>query len=188
MNPPYELFLFGVAFFGFMAVVGVVQAHRKREKTYYLSAMVCFVMLLAFIFFFLNQPILALTIIITAGILSIVELPKMLKVRERELTKRLQEKDFSAPLRKRYFLSDIWWLKLASKWGLRKTICLFYLVSMSLSGGILLILSTLYSFITVEYVLVYAPIFSILFTFMYYQPFQRALKRKPYAKPDSEEM
>lgn len=177
MNPPYELFLFGVVFFGFMAAVSVVQAHRKREKTYYLSTMVCFVVLLAFIFFFLNQPILALTIIITAGILSIVELPRMLKVRERELTKRLRDTDFSAPLRKRYFLSDIWWLKLASKWGLRKTMFLFYLVSMSQSGGILFILSTLYSFITIEYVLVYASVFSILFTFMYYQQFKKALKR-----------
>ena len=36
MKLPYELFLFGVAFFGFMAVVKAVQAHRKKEKAYYL--------------------------------------------------------------------------------------------------------------------------------------------------------
>ncbi len=177
MNFPYELLLFGVTFFGVMAIISAVQAHRKKEKMYYLSAIVGSAVLLAFIFAFLNQPFIALFLVIATGILSIAGLPKMLKVQERELTKRLQKTDFSAPLKKRYILSDIWWLKLASKWGLRKTMCLFYLVSMSIMGGILFILSTLYSFLTIEYVVVYTPTTSILFTFVFYQQFKKALKR-----------
>jgi hypothetical protein len=174
MNPPYELFLFGVVFFGFFAVVGVVQARRKKEKAYYLSAMVSFAVLLAFVFAFLNQFILFLILMIAVGVFSITQLPRILKVRERELTKRLQETDFKAPLRRRYFLSDIWWLRLAYKWGFRKTMGLFYLVSMSLSAGMLYILSTLYSFISIEYVVVFAAVFSVLFTFMFYKQFKKA--------------
>ena len=37
MNLPCGLFPFGVAFFGFMVVVSVMQARRKKEKTYYLA-------------------------------------------------------------------------------------------------------------------------------------------------------
>jgi len=177
VNFPYELFLFGVSFFGFMTAVGAVQACRKKEKAYYLSAMVSFAVLLAFVFAFLNQFILFLILMIAVGVFSITQLPRMLKVRERELTKRLQEADFKAPLRKRYFLSDMWWLKIVSKWCFRKTMCLFCLVSMSLIAGMLFILSTLYSFITIEYVVVYAAVFSVLFTFMFYKQFKKAFAR-----------
>ena len=38
MNPLYGLMLFGVAFFGFMMVIGVVKACRKKKKAYYISA------------------------------------------------------------------------------------------------------------------------------------------------------
>jgi len=134
MNLPYELFLFGVGFFGFLAIVGLVQAHRKREKTYYLSAMVGFLVVTAFVFAFLNQLIFALILIVVTGVLSIVGLPRLLKVQEREMVKQLQNADLSAPLRVREFLTNIWWFKLASKWGLWKTMCLFYLSTAMITG------------------------------------------------------
>lgn len=177
MNFPYGLFLFGVAFFGFMAILGVVQAHRKKEKTYYLSAMVGFLVILAFVLAFFDQLILAFIVVIATGIFSIVGLPRALKVQEEEMTERLQKTDFSVPLKKRYFLSDIWWLKLASKCGLGKTMCLFYLVFMAIIGGILFIFSAFIAFITIEYIAVYATTSSILFTFMFYQQFKKALKK-----------
>jgi len=70
MNPLYGLLFFGVAFFGFMVVVGVVQARRKKEKAYYISAIVSFLMLLFSIFIILNQFILALILFIAIPILS----------------------------------------------------------------------------------------------------------------------
>lgn len=176
-NFPYELGLFAVALLGLVTLVCVVQARRKKEKEYYLSAVSSFVMLLAFVFALLYQFILMLLLVVAAGVFSIVRLPKMLKVREWELTERLQETDFSARLRITHFLSDIWWLKLASGWGLRKTICLFCLVYVLISGGIGFILRTLYSFVTIEFVVFYAAGFSVLSTFMHYQLLKRALKR-----------
>lgn len=118
-----------------MVAVSAVQARRTKEKTYYLGAVVGLVMLLAFVFAFFNQLILALIVIVATGILSIVGLPKMLKVQMRELAKQLQEADLSSPLRVRDFFTTKWWLKLASKWGLLKTTCLYYVLSMVVMGG-----------------------------------------------------
>lgn len=173
----YKLFLFGVALFGFMMIVGVVQARRKKENLYYSSSAVAFLVVLAFASAFLNQLILAFILAVAAGICSIAGLPKMLRLQERELANRLQNVDFSAPLRRRYFLSDVWWLNLASKWGLWKTMCLFYLVSTGIVGGILFVLNMLTSFITIEYVVAWTAASSILVTLMFWRQFKRALKK-----------
>ena len=130
MNPLYGLMLFGIAFFGFMVVVGVVQARRKKEKAYYISAIVSFLMLLFSIFIILNQFILALILFIAIPILSIAGLPKIIKVMKREPLKELQETDFSAPLRVRELLTWKGWFKPKSRWGIRKTMCLYSLLNM----------------------------------------------------------
>ena len=178
MNFPYELFLVGVAFFGFMAVVNVVQAHRKKEKTYYLGATVSFIMLVACVLIFLNQFIVALTLTALTAILSIAGLPRVLKVQERELAKQLQKADLSAPLRVRDFFTNIGWFKLASKWGLWETMCLFYLLSVVILGGIFFTLSTFYRFITIGYVVGYITTCPILVTFMFYSQFKKVWRRK----------
>lgn len=141
MNPLYRLMLFSVAFFGFMVVVGVVKARRRKEKAYYISAMVSFLMLLSSIFVILNQFILVLVLFIAIGILSVAGLPKTIKVMRREPLKELQETDFSAPLRMRDLLTWKGWFKLVSSWGLRKTLCLYSLLNMGGVGAIFFTLS-----------------------------------------------
>jgi predicted MFS family arabinose efflux permease len=178
MSFPFELFLFGVAFFGFMAVFGAVRAYRKKEKAYYLSSMASFLVVLAFFFAFLNQVILALIIFVATGILGIVGLPRMLKASERELAKQRQEVDLSAPLKARDFLTNKGWLKLASKYGLWKTMFLIYLLSVVIIGGILFTLSTFSSFITIGYVASSTAIAPILVIYMFYRPFKKALGKK----------
>ncbi len=178
MDLPYELFLFGVAFFGFMTVVSVVQARRKKEKAYYLGALVGFVMLLAFVSASLNQLILALILIVATGILSIAGLPKMLNVQKRELAKQLQEADLSAPLRVRDFFTTKWWLKLASELGLFKTMCLYYLLCVVIIGGILFILSMFFSFMTIRYVVIYTVIFPTISAFIFYWQLKKVLEKK----------
>ena len=178
MNPPYGLILFGVAFFGFMAVVNAVLAHRKKEKAYYLGAMVGFLMFLTAIFIILNQVIFVLVLMVATAILGVAVLPKTMKAARRELVKQLQEADLSAPLRVRDFFTNIGWFKLASKWGLLKTLCLFYLLSVMIMGGIFFTLSTFYSFITIGYVVSYTVIFPILTTFMFYRQFKKAMEKE----------
>jgi len=176
MNLPYELFLFGVAFFGFMAVVNAVQAHRKKEKAYYLAAMIGFLVVLAFVCAFLNQLILVLIVVIATGILSIAVLPKTLKASEREMAKQLQKADLSAPLRVRDFFTNVGWFKLSSRWGLWKTMCFFYLLSVVIIGGILFTLSTFSTFITIWYAVSCTATAPILVTYMFYRQFKKVLE------------
>ena len=143
MNPLYGLMLFGVAFFGFMTVVGVVKARRKKEKAYYISAMVSFFMLLSSIFVILNQFTLVLVLFVAIGILSVAGLPKIIKAMRREPLEELQETDLSAPLRGRDLLTWKGWFKLASRWGIRKTMCLYSLLMMGFGGAIFFTLSIL---------------------------------------------
>jgi len=143
MNPLYGLMLFGVAFFGFMVVVGVVQARRKKEKAYYIGTVVSFLFLLFSIFIILNQFILALILFVAITLLSIAGLPKMMKTMKREPLKELQETDFSAPLRVRELLTWKGWFKLESRWGVRKTMCLYSLLNMGGIGAIVFTLSIL---------------------------------------------
>jgi len=178
MSFPYELFLFGVAFFGFMAVVGVMQARRKKEKTYYLSATASFLMILIFVLAFLNQLILVLILLVATGILSIAGLPKLLKASEREMVKQRQKTDLSAPLRVRDFFTNVGWFKLASKYGLWKTMFLIYLLSVVIIGGILFTLNTFSSFITIGYAVSCTAIAPILATYMFYKPLKKALGKE----------
>lgn len=176
MNLPYELFLFGVAFFGFMAVVGVVQARRKKEKTYYLGAVVGFVVLLAFVFAFFNQFILSFILIVATGILSITGLPKMLRIQERELAKQLQKADLSAPLRGRDWLTWKGWFKLAYRWGIWKTVFLYWLLAVAILGGMLFTLS-MYGVMSMGYVAVYTISFTIVSAIIFYRQFKKAFDR-----------
>lgn len=74
-----------MAFFGCLAVVDAVLAHRKKEKAYYLAAIVGFLVVLAFVLAFLNQLILTLILVVATGILSTAFLPKILQASDREL-------------------------------------------------------------------------------------------------------
>lgn len=164
MNSSYGLILFGAAFFGFMMVVSVVQARRKKEKAYYLAAVIGLMAFLIFAFAFLNQLVLAFIFMIATCVLSVAGLPKMLEVQKRELAKQLQKANLSAPLRVKDIFTTRWWLKLASTLGLLKTICLYYLLSVVIIGGILFILSTFYRFVTIGYVASYTATVSIFIT------------------------
>jgi predicted MFS family arabinose efflux permease len=99
MDPLYWWMFFGVAFFGFIVIVGVVKARRKKEKAYYISAVLSFLMLLSCIFVIFNQFVFVLALFIAMGILSIAALPKIIQVLTREPLQELQETDLSAPLR-----------------------------------------------------------------------------------------
>jgi len=182
MSFPFELFLFGVAFFGFMAVVGVLQAHRKKEKVYYLSSMIGFLSILIFALAYLNQLILVLIVMVAAGILSIAILPKTQEASEREMVKQRQKADLSAPLRVKDFLTNVGWLKLASKYGLRKTMFLIYLLSVVIIGGMLFTLSTFSGFITIADTIGCTVIGPILVIYMFYRPFKKALRRNDATK------
>jgi len=175
MNPLYGLMLFGVAFFGFMVVVGVVKARRKKEKAYYISAMVSFLMLLSSLFVILNQFILVLVLFVATGILSVAGLPKIIKVMRQEPLKELQETDFSAPLRVRDLLTWKGWFILTSRWGIRKTMCFYSLLNMGGVGAIFFTFSIL-DMISIVWAIGVTIIVGIFSPIFFYRQIVKSLK------------
>lgn len=49
MDPIYGVILFGAVFFLFIVIIGVVRARRMKEKAYYMSAVLGFLMFLSLI-------------------------------------------------------------------------------------------------------------------------------------------
>jgi hypothetical protein len=176
MNPLYGLMLFGVAFFGFMVVVGVVKARRKKEKAYYIGALVSFLMLLSSVFVVLNQFVLVLFLFVAIGILSVAGFPQTIKLMTQEPLRELHETDFSVPLRLRDFLTWKGWFKLTSSWGIRKTMCLYSLLNMGGVGGIFFTLSIL-GMISMVWTAVVTILVGIGSPIFFYRQIGKALER-----------
>ena len=112
MEPPYRAILLLLCFCGLMGIIGIVKARRRNEKTYYSISGVAFLMVLAVAVALLNQFLLSFAIIIVAGLLSTVLLPKAMQLYGQEIVTQKQETDVSTPLRLRDFLTWKAWLKL----------------------------------------------------------------------------
>jgi len=175
VNPLYVLMLFGVAFFGFIVIVSVVKARRKKEKAYYVSAVVSFLMLLSSIFVILNQFILVLVLFIAIGILSVAGLPKTIEVLRLEPLIELQEADLSAPLKVRELLTWKGWFKLESRWGVRKTVCLCSLLNMGGVGAVFYTLSIL-GVINIAWAVGFTIVVGILSAIYFYHQVGKAMK------------
>ena len=143
MDSNYGLILFAVVVFVFLAIVNVVQARRKKEKAYYIAAIVSLLMLLWSTSIILNQLVFALVLFAAWVILALIGLPKVREAMMRESVKQLEEVDLSACARARDFLAWKGWIKLASSWGVRKTMCLYSLFMIGVGGAIFFTLSIL---------------------------------------------
>lgn len=93
--------------------------------------------------------------------------------------------DLSAPLKVRDLGTSRGWLKIAAQWGLFKSMVLFYLLSVGIIGGMFLVLSTFYGFITMGYVVGYTIGGPIVSTFMVYRQLNKVLEKRE--KPLGEE-
>ena len=164
-----------VVFFGIMAVANVVQVHRKKERTYYLGAMVGFLMFLAGVSIILGQLLLGLILFVSTVILSVVGLPKMIRVREQESIRLLREVELSAPMGWREFLTTKGWLKLASRWGVWKTVCFYSLLTTAITVGILFALN-IYGIMSVQYVEAYTATSGIISMYMFYRQIRKAVE------------
>jgi hypothetical protein len=164
--------LLAVFFCGVMAAVNLVQAHRKKERTYYIGAVVgCFLMSLAGISIILGQILLGLILFGSTVVLSVVSLPKMIRMREGEALKLLREGELSAPIGWREFLTLIalvptskGWLKLASRWGVWKTVCFYSLLTTAITGGILFVFG-----MSVTYIVTYTITSAIIYAYIFYR-------------------
>ena len=173
-SSPYEILLFGVVFCSFAMIVCAVRAHREKDKTFYLGAIASFLMLLVCVFLILNQRLLAIILFAFAGVFAIVTLPISFKLWERKSVE-LAQVDLSAPLIWRELLTYRGILKLAYRWGVWKTVFLYWLLGVVSLGGILYTLSIWVKSLSTAYVVSYTFTFSILTTIMIYRQITKAL-------------
>ncbi len=122
---PIGVALFGVVYFGVMAIGNFVRAYRKKEKFFYGSGAACLVAVPVCILPIFGQYLLNFIILIILFTVSAAAYPKAKKMNEREYAKQVKEVDVSAPLRWRDFLTKAAMLKLASNYGVLKA-TLFY--------------------------------------------------------------
>jgi hypothetical protein len=148
----------------------------EEGKAYYLSTMVSFVMLLALVLLFLNQFVVVFNLVALTAIPSLAGLPKLLNVQERELAKRLQEVDLSAPLTVGDFLTWKGWLKLASRRRIHKTMCLYFVFMMGVGGAILFTLS-IFGIVPTLWAACYIIIVGIVSTIIPYHQIEKALEK-----------
>jgi hypothetical protein len=157
-------------------IVCAVRAHREKDRTYYIGAIISFLMLLVCVFLILNQRLLAIFLFASAGIFAIITLPKSLKLYQRIERKsvELAQVNLSAPLRGRELLTNKGIIKLAYRWGVWKTVFLYWLLGVAVLGGILYTLSLWVESLTTAIVVSNTFIFSIFFFIMIYRLITKA--------------
>jgi len=167
---PFELFIFGMFFFAGIGIIGIFKARKEQE--YYFSSLVCFLFVLMLALLILEQILLGIAVFVINVIVSTWRLPKINRIVYREL----KEIDVSSPLRARDFLTYAGWLKLAKKWGVSKVVFLYFLFIVGCNGGLSYLIYTVYSFMTIWYVITHSITFSILMCLPFYHQVKRALE------------
>jgi hypothetical protein len=155
-------------------IVCAVRAHREKDKMYYIGTIASFLMLLVCVFLILNQRLLAIILFAFAGICAIVTLPISLKFLERKSVE-LAQVNLSAPLRGRELLTYKGILKLAYRWGVWKTVFLYWLLEAAILGGILYALSIWAKSLSTTYIVSYTFTFSTLSTITIHRQITKAL-------------
>lgn len=175
------MFLLGaVVFLAFGVIVCIVRACREKDKDYYkafcLGAEVAFLALLAFVSVILQQHLLAWLFLFCGAAVAVVGMPKTDKLIERKTAEHLQGVDISAPLRARDFMHTGVLLKTAYRWGVWKTMFLFWLLWAAAIVGVVLITGLWLGWIDVDFIVACTFSSTIPMTAMYYRAISKALK------------
>ena len=173
MTSSHNELLFGVVFCSFAMIVCAVRAHREKDRTLYIGAIASFLMLLVCVFLILNQRLLAIILFAFAGVFAIVTLPISFKLWERKSVE-LAQVDLSAPLRGRELLTNKGIIKLAYRWGVWKTVFLYWLLEVAILGGILYTFSIWVKSFSTTYIVSYTFTVSTLSTIRIYRQITKA--------------
>jgi len=166
---PFEIFLLGVVFFASMGIINSVKASQKKEREYYFSSLVCFLFVVVCVLLVLEQILLSLVLMSFVFVMSVWRLPRILRIFDRELRKN----NLSSPLKIKDFWSNVGWVKLANIWGVRKTVCTYFLFSSTFIGGLSYALYVIYGIMSMVYVITFPITYSILSTLMFHQQLKR---------------
>jgi len=173
MNASCWLLVLGLVWFGSLTVFYIFKARRKNERTYYLGALLGFFMILLIFLVFLNQKFLALILMGVMTVLSIVTLSVVIKTQTREATMHLREVDLTAALSLKDFFTYRGWLKLVRRWGVVKTVSIYFVITFVGVAGALYILS-MYGIGTIESAIGNAILASLLISITFYRIISKA--------------
>ncbi len=134
MNVPYYLFAFGAVFCGLMITVCIIRVHRSKEKAYYISGLISGLVALACISALFLQFTLLMVFFAIAFIISVAGFSTVRAAARREADKQQRETNVTEPLKARDILNLKVWYKLAFRWGVRKTMSLYILLSYSITA------------------------------------------------------
>jgi len=142
-------------------------------------------MLLVFIFAILNQIVLVIIFSASAAIVAIISLPKVTKMVEQQGVEYARKIDLSDPLRRREFLSIYMWLKLAYRWGIRKTMLIFSLFTITIIAVILTFILSMWGIMDIWNVMVLTISSTIGTVTLFYRQISKALKEIQLSKPQT---
>ena len=106
-------------------------------------------------------------------VLSIVTLSVVIKTQTREATMHLREVDLTAALSLKDFFTYRGWLKLARRWGVVKTVSIYFVITFVGVAGALYILS-MYGIGTIESAIGNAILASLLISITFYRIISKA--------------
>lgn len=176
MDRIYWLLILGLFWFGFLTIFYIIKARQKKERSYYLGSLLGSSMILLIFLVFLGQKFLALVLMAVMTILSVVTLSVSIKTQTREATRQLQETDLTAALRLKDFLTYKGWLKLAQRFGVVRTACIYFVLIFVGVACALYILS-IYGISTIESAIANAILPSLIIFILFYYKISKALKR-----------
>ncbi len=181
MDPAQEYVLqFGAVFMFFLMIYGVCTAYREKDKRgYLLASLAAFLMFLTIVFILLNHQYHALALIffVSAGVAAVASVPSIAKIRARKM-KEWMEVDLSAPMILRDFFTTKGWLKLAYRWGVWKTVSLYYLFNVAVIGGGSFALNLWLKIMSTTFITTYTVTISLINAFMLQNQINKALKGK----------
>ena len=176
-EPLYWFFMLSVVTLGVAGIAIIVRGRRKRENIYYWGSGVTFLLAIAVVMTLFEQPILSFAILIAAALLSIPFLPRIRELNRQETVKQIQETDVSAPLKIRELWNLQGWIKLKARYGFRKTITLYIIVTIGIFAAVLLafIAIGLITTLTVAFCVIFTSTFLIIIN---YRQTWKALKKQ----------
>jgi len=148
----------------------------SKERSYYLGSLLGSSIILLIFLVFLGQKFLALILMAAMTMLSVVTLSVSIKMQTREATDQLKETDVKAALRLSDFLTCKGLLKLAHRYEVIRTICIYFALTFVGVACTLYVLS-IYGIGTIESAVGNAVLASLLISITFHRIISKALKK-----------
>ena len=166
---PFELLTIGVVFFAGMGIANSIKAHRRKEKEYYYSGLICFLVVVQFFLLISGQIHAMFALWAFVIFVSAWRLPRIQKIVDKEL----REMDISGPIKAGDFLRYDGWVKLAHSRGVRGAVFAYFLFAVTFIGGTLYLIHIVYDYMPLWYIITFTITFSALTTVMFRQQLKR---------------